>query len=978
MRKSFVFLYLCLAAVCLWGAEGGAFAPKANSPRRSVLNSKISLVLKPGSFEVVVPKKASPTAKYAGQLLSETLGKIMNCKVPVLVKGTGKIALHVGDLELAAQMKLDINALDRDGFYIRSAGKQLLIIGRDDRRAYPLSNAGYVERATLFGVQDFLERFAGVRYYFPGEMGTIIPRKKEIVLPGVDIAERPDMQHRTFYFKTWGPIMEGQRFEYSGAPKNWRQLSAFQLRTSTLYIPNCHGLGYLGLVERFGKTHPEYFALNKNGRRWNAEVKMGNSNYDLGHLCFSNMDLKNEIYQDAVALLTGKPASSRGVQNGHGRVAWGFPHRKPFFNLMPNDGMPPCYCEKCKEIFAGGDKKKIGNFMWNYFSSFAKKLQKDKIPGFVTCMAYAEYKAIPDCDIPSNVILQLALTGPYDERLPSQKDNDRLLRAWHKKLGTKPYLWLYPTKARAVVGWIPNSTPRAMGSFLKRQADHTFGAFLESETDVWLFGFLNHYVAAKVMWNASTDVDKLLDEHYKLMYGAAAPIVRKIFDRCEEIWLTKICGNVIETSVGPKGVVPSQTEIWNNIYNAKMIAEVNKEFDKAEKLVKKDPEALKRLKFIRAEFWGPVTTGLERYRRSCEIADEGVMNELAPGEKITVDGKLNDPAWKKAIPVWLRARKGDVTDVETKVYMLRDKDHFYFGFRCEEPFTSKIVAADRKHDDQLLWEDNCVEVYLDTRGDRKEYYQIMLSSKNCVTDLYVRPGDMRWKWNSKAVTAVSLQPGKSWCAEIKVPRSSMAPAGKKGINADFTRLRSLKAQNTYYNWIKLPPRNMVEQFGIVHFKAPENRNLLKDQDFQGKLGSAKRFIGPWAAHKVIYRDTQVFRFGGSSCRMETPGCHIVSQSLPPLKPNTKYQLSYFIKLEKLTHPGLYVRVFEGNGRVHTLPKVFPKGTAPWHKLTFTFKSGENLPPKGKKANVLFVLFKRTTGKVWIDRVELIELSKKNK
>ena len=972
MKKGLLTLVLLAAcAVCV--ADEVRFAPRVKSPRREILNKSVKTVLAPGNFEIVVPRKATPTAKYAAAQLGETLGRILNCKVPVLSQGTGKTALHVGDVELARSMKLDLNSLDRDGFFIRSAGNKILIAGNDDPHANPATNPNFVERATLFGVQDFLERFAGVRYYFPGEMGTVIPRKKEIVLPGIDIAERPDMQLRTFYFKTWGPIMEGQQFVYTGAPKNWQQLCKFQLRTSTLNIPNCHGLGYLGLVERFGKSHPEYFALNKNGRRWNAEIKMGNHNYDLGHLCFSNMDLKKEIYLDAVDLLTGQSPSKRGIQNGHGKVGWGYPHKKPFFNLMPNDGMPPCYCAKCNPIFSSGDKQKVSNFMWNYFSSFARKLQAEKIPGYVTCMAYAEYKPVPDCDIPSNIIVQLALTGPYDERLPIQKSNDALLRTWNKKLGAKPYLWLYPTKARAFVGWIPNSTPRAMGAYLKRQKDHTFGAFLESETDVWMFGFLNHYVAAKVMWNSSTDVEKLLDEHFKLMYGAAGPIVQKIFDRCEDLWLSKICGNVMETSIGPKGVVPSQAEIWNDIFNARMIGEVNKEFDKAEKLLKNDPEALKRLKFIRAEFWGPVMIGMERYKQSCEISDEAVMPELKKGETITIDGKLNDPAWKNAVPIWLRARKGDVTDVETKVYMLRDKEYFYFAFNCAEPETDKIVAAVRKHDDKLLWEDNCVEIFLDTRGDRKEYYQIMLSSKNCMTDIHVVPGDLKWGWSSKAVSAVSLQPGKGWYAEVKVPRSSMAAAGKNGINADFTRLRSISKQNSYYNWIKLPPRNIVEQFGKIHFNAPVNKNLLRDQDFQSKV-TGKRFIGPWAAHAIINRDTQVFRFGGSSVRMEGD-CHIVSQPIRGLKNNTTYQLSYFLKLENLSHPGLYVRVFEGNGRVHTLPRVFPKGTIPWHKLTFTFKTGET-PIDPKKTNMNFLLFRKPTGKVWIDRVEIIEVENK--
>ena len=969
MKKLLCFSLFALSLLSLAGKEAIRFAPRVNSPRFIRLDAKEQLLLGPGTFEVVLPPKSSPTAKYAAKLLSTTLGKVLNCQVPVVSKGTGKIALHVGDTALAAQLKLDLNALDRDGFYIRTAGKKVLLIGRDSPKTSPASNAGGFERATLFAVQDFLERFAGVRYYFPGEIGTVIPRKKNISLPKIDLADRPDMQYRTFYLAPWKPIMEGQQFIYTNAPKNWRDLVYFQLRTSTMYIPNCHGLGYLGLVERFGKSHPEYFALNKNNRRWNAEVKLGNANYDNGHICFSNMELKEEILKDAEALLTGQPASARGVQNGRGKVGWGFPHNRPFFNLMPNDGMPPCYCAKCHPILSSGNAQRISDFYWNYFTSFAKTLQARKIPGYVTCMAYANYKQVPTCEIPSNIIVQLATNGPYDERLPDQKDKDQLLRTWNKKLGTKPYLWLYPSKCRGAVGWIPNSTPRAMGTYLKRQANYTFGAFLESETDIWLFGFLNYYVASKVMWNTDTDVDALLDEHFKVMYGAAAPIMKKLFDRFEDIWLGKICGSVIETPVGPKGVTPSQTQIWTDIYGPKEITAVNKEFDKAEKLLKNDPDSLKRLKFIRAEFWGPVMTGVERYRKSCEISDESSIPELPAGTKITIDGKLDDAPWKKASSVWLRNRKSDVAEVATQVYMLRDKDHFYFAFRCEEPATDKLVAVQRKFDDKELWEDNCVEVYLDTRADRKEYYQIMLSSKNCVTDLHVRPGIAGWDWNSKAVTAVSVQPGKSWCAELKIPRSAMADAKGK-IHADFARLRTLTDKTTYYNWIKLPPRNIVEQFGILHFNAPENKNLVRDPDFQGKLGFKKRFIGPWGAHSVIYRDTQVFRFGGSSCRMGDK-CHIVSQRLPALKPDTTYQLSYFLKLENLTHPGLYVRIFEGNGRVHTLPRVFPKGTAPWHKLTFTFKSGAN-PPKSK-TEVLFVLLKNVTGKVWIDRVEIVEV-----
>ena len=973
MKKLLLFSMFSAFALAAAAAPIPRFSPGVNSPRYEKLDKKQLLVLKPGSFEVVVPPKSAPAARYAGKVLSATLGEILNCKVPVVSKGTGKIALHVGDTALAAAMKLDINALDRDGFYIKSLGKQILIAGKDDPRFNPERTAQAAERATLFAVYDFLERFAGVRYYFPGEAGTVIPRKDEIRLPGIDIAERPDMQYRTFYFNPWKPIMEGQSYVYANAPENWRFLAAFQLRTSTLAIPNCHGLAYLALVERFGKEHPEYFSLNKNGSRWNGAVKVGLSQ-DKGHICWSNKAIREELLKDAEAVLTGKPASSRNIVNSRGQSVWPSAHQTPFFNLMPNDAMPPCYCKGCVSHFQTTDKQKTSDFMWNYFTSFARTLQERKIPGYVTCMAYANYKVIPTCEIPSNIIVQLALTGPYDERLPVQKGNDALLRQWNKKLGTRPYLWLYPSKCRAAVGWIPNTAPRAVGTYLKRQAGYTFGAFNESESDFWLFGFLNYYVAAKVMWNTDTDVDALLDEHFKVMYGAAAPVMKKVFDEFENIWLSKICGNMLETNEGPKGVTPSQSEIWNNIYNTAFINRINKEFDKAEKLVKNDAGALKRLKFIRSQFWGPVMTGVERYRKSCEINDESVMNELPAGETITIDGKLNDRAWKKAATVWLRNRKGDVTEVATKVSMLRDKDYFYFGFYCEEPETAKMIAADRKKDDMLLWQDNCVEVFLDTAAERKEYFQIMLSAKNCITDLHVRPGSFDTKWDSKVVSAVTTQPGKSWCAELKIPRSAMTPAKGK-IHADFSRLRNLTDKTAYYNWIKLPPRNIVEQFAVVNFNAPENKNIVKDPDFQNQVAK-KRFMGPWAAHDIINRDTKVFRFGGSSCRMNVAeGCRVVSQYFKPFKPNTTYRLSYFLKLENLSIPGLYVRIFEGNGKVHTLPRVFPKGTIPWHKLSFTFKTCD--APVKTKPNLFFLLSKKCTGTVWIDRVEIVEVDDKN-
>ena len=97
--------------------------------------------------------------------------------------------------------------------------------------------------------------------------------------------------------------------------------------------------------------------------------------------------IKEEIYQDAAAFLSGKPASSRNVLMPDGKVYW---HPQlfslPFFNIMPNDSMFPCKCEKCKAEYAKGPQA-VSDLVWRFETDIAKRLQKNNIPGYITVRA---------------------------------------------------------------------------------------------------------------------------------------------------------------------------------------------------------------------------------------------------------------------------------------------------------------------------------------------------------------------------------------------------------------------------------------------------------------------------------------------------------------------------------------------------------------------------------------------------------------
>jgi len=86
-------------------------------------------------------------------------------------------------------------------------------------------------------------------------------------------------------------------------------------------------------------------------------------------------------------------------------------------------------------------------------------------------------------------------------------------------------------------------------------------------------------------------------------------------------------------------------------------------------------------------------------------------------EDIKIDGKLNEIAWEKAIPLkdfyQFEPKYGDKASFPTKVKVIYDSHSIYFGFECEDPEPELITAKITKRDGDLPKDDGVV-VLLDT------------------------------------------------------------------------------------------------------------------------------------------------------------------------------------------------------------------------------------------------------------------------
>ena len=485
-----------LLAACVF-ACGTLFAGNPLEPQKArvekIGTEPVMTLVKNGEigFEIVAGK--TPSAQYAASIAAKQLGRVFGKQIPVLKAPTGKVpALLFGTV--------NPDIPDRDGFIIRTEGENVIIAGRDDPKGKPetISSGLSPEHGTVNAAFEFLERFAGIRFYFPGDIGTVAPKRTEWKLPAIDIYERPDWVHRDFYndvYNGLGRAVTPEEFVY--------------LRRSTMLIPSCHGLAFLGFPARFAKTHPEYFALKDDGTRFTGGIKGMSSSH--GHLCFSS-GIKDEIAKDAIAFLSGKPASSRGIVL-NGKSYWShsrYPAGVPYFDIMPNDSFYRCRCPECQKHFSQGPQA-TSNFIWNVFADIAGQVKASGVKGGVSTMAYEDYRMLPDLKIPENIEVKLALRGPWNENNPAALAKDmKVLDGWHRKLGRKVRLWVYPSKYAIDLPGIPYTAPRACASFCKRVAGKSGGAYFEAGSDRPAHNYLNFYVISRIAWNNGTDVESLL------------------------------------------------------------------------------------------------------------------------------------------------------------------------------------------------------------------------------------------------------------------------------------------------------------------------------------------------------------------------------------------------------------------------------------------------------------------------------------
>ncbi|MDO9464508.1 MAG: carbohydrate binding family 9 domain-containing protein [bacterium] len=206
---------------------------------------------------------------------------------------------------------------------------------------------------------------------------------------------------------------------------------------------------------------------------------------------------------------------------------------------------------------------------------------------------------------------------------------------------------------------------------------------------------------------------------------------------------------------------------------------------------------------------------------------ETTMKAIRTSSPPTIDGKLTDSCWQRAIPItnFKINNTNNPAKYQSIGYILYDDNNVYVGMKCLDPNINNIRTSLKEHDESVFGDD-CIEIMLDTKLDMTDYYHFAVNASGSKFDRSCAQGgwlgDSSWNgtWKAKShigkdywscevaipfytlgiTSKVSSTWGINLCREKKNPfeNSSIAEDGAFNIAGRFLKLEGLDADFKKY------------------------------------------------------------------------------------------------------------------------------------------------------------------------------------
>lgn len=468
MRHLFI---IGVIMACAFAIEAKQITIVENGVPRSV----ICISSQPHSDELLAAKE-----------FSEYIEKMSGCKIDVVYEIPGKgwetgldrkkiCRIYIGASGMTQEMEKAIRLQGNDP-------ASFIIKAQSSFSGDYIRIAGLSPEGTLFGVYEILEQM-GVRWYMPGEIGTVIPEKKTI-----EIVEQNNIQV---------PSFSARHLQTISNKDPWYR----RVRLGGPYFPSAHGIP-IGKADI--KKEPELFAL-VNGKRQQRQ------------LCISNPEVLKRAINEVKNYFRKNPSA-----------VW--------IGMGPNDGGGFCECPNCRALDADDfdDFENRISVTDRYIWFFNKVLEgisdefPDKKIGFYcySCYMKPPLKVKPDSRIvPAFAPISLCrIHGMTNPICPERSYYRKIIEAWGKLL---PEIYERGYFFNLADPGFPFSKVHAIRDEIPTARELGIKGWRVETTPHWASMTPTIYIATKLFWNHKADVDALIHDFALNFFGPASQEMEK-------------------------------------------------------------------------------------------------------------------------------------------------------------------------------------------------------------------------------------------------------------------------------------------------------------------------------------------------------------------------------------------------------------------------------------------------------------------
>lgn len=544
----------------------------------------------------------------------ETVKRSTGAEIPIVsLENESEISsettrIYVGDSPYAAQEGFSSDDLPPETYRIRVKDNTILILGAPAGKELR-SSKGVASRPTLWALNRILEERLGVRWLWPGPLGTYVPKHRDLaVLPG-DISEQPKLELRQLRINSSetrrlavpAPVLDATIKQEA---IEWCENHQNGTRSQITF-----GHNFSHWWKLYSQDHPDFFAelpaLHKQ-----PFPKPGTVKLRLANPAVIEQIAKEYEAAGAPKYWNVSPNDGSGFDISKETRAWDYPR-----NQLPQD------------IFAARANLTARYVkFWNLLYERLKQINPDVV---LVTYAYSSYRNPPPKGHPltARAIIQFVdgMTSFESWKGWAQYVEGIFLRPnwWHQGADA-PYLSFEPTHKFIDFAW-------------KHQM---MGLDMDSILGYWATQGPNYYMVARQMNNPNITVEAVLNE-YTSAFGKGASKIREYLDYWAKLtskynYSVNATGpnrarsseyqKLVDAKKIPQSILNGSKYALPYLYTDKVLAPAIRLLDEAEALIgDSDEEALQRVAFLRK--------GLDSMKATRDLIERGQELKKNPSKK---------------------------------------------------------------------------------------------------------------------------------------------------------------------------------------------------------------------------------------------------------------------------------------------------------------------------------------------------------